>query len=95
MTVSLAVLPASRHRADGQFTLNVTIPANTTATVYVPAADSREVTESGMFANAAEGGNFLQMENGAGGLQSRLGQLPVLQSDVNGRRRQEGLRQAR
>lgn len=53
------------RRADGRFTLNVVIPANTTASVYVPAADSREVTESGVPADTAQGVKFLRMENGA------------------------------
>lgn len=47
----------------GTFTLNVTIPANTTATVYVPAAGAESVTESGRSAFAgAEGVRFLRME---------------------------------
>jgi alpha-L-rhamnosidase len=44
--------------------LVVTVPANTTATVYVPAADALHVTESGRPAASAEGVKFLRQENG-------------------------------
>jgi alpha-L-rhamnosidase len=44
---------------NGTFTLNVTIPPNTTATVYVPAADRTSVTESGVPVAKAEGVHFL------------------------------------
>ena len=33
--------------ADGKFTYDVTIPANTTATVTLPTTDATEITESG------------------------------------------------
>jgi hypothetical protein len=43
-------------RGGGGFTLNVSIPANTTAMVYVPAKSTDAVK--------AEGATFLRMENG-------------------------------
>lgn len=46
------------------FTLQLSVPANTTATVYIPAEDISEVTESGMSATASEGVKFLKTENG-------------------------------
>jgi len=46
------------------FTLDVTIPANTTATVYVPAMDAESVTEGGQPAMKAEAVQFLRMEDG-------------------------------
>ena len=49
----------------GKFELEVTIPANTTATAHVPAKDQAAVTESGKPAATAEGVKFLRMENGA------------------------------
>ena len=50
---------------DGEkLTLNVTIPANTTATVFVPATDATNVTESGQSAEQAEGVEFLRREDG-------------------------------
>jgi alpha-L-rhamnosidase len=51
-------------REAGRLRLDVTIPANTTATVYVPAKDS-SVTESGRPAAGARGVKFLRMERGA------------------------------
>jgi alpha-L-rhamnosidase len=45
--------------------MDVTIPVNTTATVYVPAKDAAGVTESGKPAAKAEGVKVLQMENDA------------------------------
>jgi alpha-L-rhamnosidase len=42
----------------------VTIPANTTATVYLPTQDPSGVSESGKSAAKAKGVKFLQMENG-------------------------------
>jgi len=45
-----------------RLTMDVTIPANTTATVYVPAKDVASVTESGNPASQSEGVKFLRME---------------------------------
>ena len=45
-----------------QFQLNVTIPGNCTATVYVPAKDAANVTEGGKPATQAKGVKFLRME---------------------------------
>jgi alpha-L-rhamnosidase len=55
---------------DGVFTLDLTIPANTTATVCVPAVDhgymvpAAAVQESGKPAAESEGVKFLRAENG-------------------------------
>jgi alpha-L-rhamnosidase len=43
--------------------MDVTIPPNTTATIFVPAKDAASVTESGKPAGDAEGVKFLRMEN--------------------------------
>ena len=51
--------------ADGRLKFDVTIPANTTATVYVPAKDARSVMESGKPATGSAGAQFLRMEDGA------------------------------
>lgn len=45
--------------------LDVTIPANTTATVYVPATHSTIVTESGRSTERAQGVQFIGREDGA------------------------------
>jgi alpha-L-rhamnosidase len=48
---------------DGVFTLNVTIPANTMATVYVPTDNPGAVTESGKPGNQAKGVRFVRLED--------------------------------
>ena len=47
------------------FALDVTIPPNTTATVWVPAKDAADVTESGKPVSKAAGVKFLRTESGA------------------------------
>ncbi len=49
--------------ADGRFALQVEIPPNATATVFVPAKDAAAVTESGNPAAEAPGVKFLRMES--------------------------------
>jgi alpha-L-rhamnosidase len=46
------------------FRWKVTIPANTTATVYVPAAGVGSVTENGKPATQARGVSLMTTENG-------------------------------
>ena len=46
------------------FDWHITIPANTTATVYVPAEDELDITESGQAVQNSEGVTFLRMESG-------------------------------
>jgi alpha-L-rhamnosidase len=48
---------------DDRFTLRVTIPHNTTATVYLPAKESAGITESGQPASKAVGIEFVKMQN--------------------------------
>jgi alpha-L-rhamnosidase len=50
-------------REDQKLTLEVTIPANTTATVYVPAKDAPTVTEGGNAIDRIERVTFLRMQN--------------------------------
>ena len=49
------LIASSWKREAGSFTLDVTVPPNTTATVWLPAKDAGAVTESGRPANAARG----------------------------------------
>ncbi len=42
----------------------ITVPVNTTATVYVPATSAESVTESGKPAIQARGVRFLRLEQG-------------------------------
>jgi alpha-L-rhamnosidase len=46
----------------GRFELEATIPANTTATVYLPARDAASITESGKVLAQASGVKFLRTE---------------------------------
>lgn len=46
------------------FTLNVTIPVNTSATVYIPASNEKEILEGGNQASKSAGLKFLRMEKG-------------------------------
>jgi hypothetical protein len=48
----------------GKFTLDVTIPANTTATVCIPSKSEGDVTEGGNPASQSRGVSFLHEENG-------------------------------
>ena len=52
------------EQEEDKFQLEVTIPANTTATVYVPAVSQWDVMESGQPAHTVEGIQFVTMENG-------------------------------
>jgi alpha-L-rhamnosidase len=58
-------LISSEWRKDGNnFNWHITVPANTTATVYVPAKSAEAVTESGRATDKSKGVKFLRMENG-------------------------------
>lgn len=50
-------------RDNGLFTLKVSIPANTSATICIPANKEKDVTENGMIAAKAAGIKFLRMES--------------------------------
>jgi len=57
---------ASAWKREGDtLTMNVTIPANTTATVYVPCGAGAKVTESGTPAESASGVKLLRTEGAA------------------------------
>ena len=53
------------QRTGDSFDWQITVPPNSTATVYVPARSVEAVTESGQPASAVVGGKFLRMEKGA------------------------------
>ena len=52
------------HREGNSIVLDVTIPANTTASVHVPADEGTPITESGLSADEVEGIRFLKWDNG-------------------------------
>jgi hypothetical protein len=56
----------SNWKREGEkLTMEVVIPPNSTATIFVPANDATSVTESNKAAGEAKGVKFLRMENNA------------------------------
>jgi len=76
------------RREAGRLQMDVTVPANATATVHVPASDAAGVTESGTAAARAEEVKFSRMENGRAVFEVGAGvyrfesRLPAIQSPV-------------
>jgi alpha-L-rhamnosidase len=58
-------IAVSWKRDEGSFTLDISVPVNTSATVYVPTKDSAKITESGKPANDAPAVKFLRQEGNA------------------------------
>ncbi len=52
------------RKENGRFHLQVQVPANTTALVFVPTKDPSKVTESGQLASQSEGVRFLGTQDG-------------------------------
>jgi hypothetical protein len=61
-------------KADGAVTLSVTIPPNTTATVFVPATSADQVSEGGVPAARRAGVQFLRQEKDRAVFEVRSGQ---------------------
>lgn len=59
---------------DDCFFMNVTIPANSTATIYVPAENKDQVLENGMPADQSEDLTFVKMEDGKAVFEAGSGQ---------------------
>ena len=55
---------AGKLKRTNPFNWMVTVPANTTATVYVPAKDVSHVMESGQAVESANGVTVLRIDNG-------------------------------
>lgn len=58
------MIKSSWKKDVGKFNWKITIPANTTAMIYVPAKSAQAVTESGQKVTTAKGVKFMRMENG-------------------------------
>ena len=58
------VITSDWQKKDGVFRWSITVPANTTATVYVPTNSAESVTENGKPAVQAQGVKLVKMENG-------------------------------
>ena len=50
------------QKNDKAFQWEITVPGNSTATVYIPAKDKARVTESGQKISSAKGVKFVKME---------------------------------
>ena len=61
------------EKTNGIVQMNVTIPVNSTATVYVPATYVKNVTENGVAISKADGVKFLKMEGANAVLQVQSG----------------------
>ena len=57
------IIKSSWQKNDDAFQWEITVPANTTATVYIPATNKAQVTEAGQKASSAKGVKFLKMED--------------------------------
>ncbi|MDB6027598.1 MAG: alpha-L-rhamnosidase [Verrucomicrobiales bacterium] len=51
-------------KENGKFKWNITVPANSSATIYLPATSADSILESGQSATKAKGVTFLRIENG-------------------------------
>jgi alpha-L-rhamnosidase len=49
---------------NGQLIYSTTIPANTTATLYLPASSEKTISESGKITDSVKGLKFVRYENG-------------------------------
>ena len=56
------LIKSNWQKKDNVFQWEISVPANTTATVYIPATGKAQVTESGQKASSAKGVKFLKME---------------------------------
>jgi alpha-L-rhamnosidase len=52
------------NRDENSFNLNITIPVNSTATVYFPAEDVTKIKEGGAYISSVEDVEFVKIENG-------------------------------
>jgi alpha-L-rhamnosidase len=72
-TTPYGEIKSAWRRDKGLFRLNVTVPGNTTATVYVPAKSSSLVTEGGMILEKVPGVRLLRMEEGRAVIEAGAG----------------------
>ena len=56
------LISSNWQKKDNVFQWEITIPANSIATVYIPATNKAQVTESGQKASSAKGVKFVKME---------------------------------
>lgn len=56
------LIKSSWQKNGDTFQWEITIPGNTTATIYIPATDKTQVTEGGKKASMAKGVKFVKMK---------------------------------
>jgi alpha-L-rhamnosidase len=56
------VIKSDWQKTDNSFKWEITVPCNTNATVYIPATDKAQVTESGKKASSSDGVKFVKMD---------------------------------
>jgi len=66
-------------KQDGKLTMCITVPANTTATVYVP---GKNISEGGLPAAEAQGVTFLRRDNGKSLYKVRSGDYEFVGIDL-------------
>ena len=59
--------------SNGTVAYSLTVPANTSATLYLPASDPKKITEGGKIVSLAKGVLFLRFENGRAILELKSG----------------------
>ena len=63
-TSMYGTIKSSWEKKDGQLRLRLTIPANTTATVYLPTSNPESIKEEDIVVQSAQGVEFVRYENG-------------------------------
>jgi len=79
-TVS-GLITSEWKREKDKFTLDVFIPANTTSTIYIPAENESNVTESGKPARMAQGVKFIKWEEGCAIFEAVSGSYHFVSTD--------------
>jgi len=72
------IIKSDWKRKDDKFEWSVSIPANSSAVIYIPAKSLGDVTESGLDLSNAEGVQSMKWENGLTILQMGSGQYKFI-----------------
>lgn len=67
------LIKSNWKKNDKELTWNVSIPANTKAIVYLPAASAKDITESGKSISSVDGITFIKMEDGKAVMEVKSG----------------------
>ena len=78
-----AFFSGERAPALGLASVDVTVPPNTTARLYLPASEMNAVTEGGRSLARAEGVEFIRMESGKAVVALKSGSYRFVSAGVN------------